>query len=191
MASDSDSYILPYILGAVVVGGIIYMYRRPVINKLISCGNWAVDKFVDFKWKYLEPAGQGVIRHERNENKRCFLIGCQGNHIIYQYQDKWYISPALVPPFYSEINQVYDDEESIVDIKLYRDGTMLKRTGRNIEPEWNRICETVGCFAGPLYDFHGVIPTIKVLRYFCNTPLLKSVNKIVVCTEHLREFVIS
>jgi hypothetical protein len=85
---------------------------------------------------------------------------------------------------------VYDEDEQIMDIKLYNEGLIIAQSNKNAK-DLMHIEETIDAFFGPLYDFHCTLPTIKDLQSYCDSPLLDKVDKIVVVTEFLSEFVIS
>lgn len=183
MESDLAFYIISG--AAVGVGGLLYTCKRSVISKVVSLSSWAVNTYIDLKWAYMgEPQIAQHVKREDND-ECCRLDHATANHIVYEYQQKLYISPSSVPPIRRELDEVYDPDEHIQDIKLYAGNHRVYNTD-----DVDKVTEIINSFIGPLYDFHGVIPTINDLQEFCDVQLLQSVDQIAITTEYMREFVL-
>ena len=159
-------------------------YRTQIIGSTLRSAIWLVDQYVELKWYYLgEPEiGQSIIQQEHEE--QCAVIQATATHIIYSYRDNCYITPDTVPPKIYELDQVYDDEERISEIKLYRNGQPL-------DPPDERLTRTLVAFAGPLCDFHGKIPSINDIKKHISGPLSELIcDKIIVLTANFKEYVI-
>lgn len=180
-----------YTIGIGAGGVLMYCLRRPLINGTINVCNWSVNKFVDLKWAYFTESeiGTSIKQHGEFRTPRCPIVKNNINHIFYTYRDKCYVSPDIIAPLQYEIDQVYDEDEQIMDMKLYYEGKILPKSTQQIK-DWNHIKVTIDSFFGPIYDFHGTVPTIKDIKSYCDVPLLNTVDKIVVVTEFLNEFVI-
>lgn len=141
---------------------------------------------------------------EVSEPERCPALGCSvPNHLMYKYRDRYYITPVspeylrstFIPPtpFLSEIDQVYDEDECVTSIVLYQGHAVIARLtpdtpkGPSCVP--GDIVQTICSFAGPLCDFHNIVPSIETLRQYC--PAFEPIDKVVVTTSNYQEYVLT
>jgi len=168
--------------GLIGLGAMGYRYRQQIINSALQSAIWFVDQYVELKWYYMgEPEiGQSIIRQEHEE--RCPVIRSTATHIVYTYRDACYFSPDTVAPKLYELDQVYDEDEYISQITLYNDGNKIE----SVDTELVRI---LNAFIGPLYDFHGKIPSIDDIK--SNSKLSEpelNYDKIIILTANFKEY---
>lgn len=175
---------IPYIpigIGLFTIGG--YMCRKHIWNGLLTFGNWSINKFVDLKWRFMnEPDIAASI--SAGAPARCKVVDDKllPGHYVYHYHGNTYAAPSLDSiPYIDHLDQVYDPEERIESVKFYRDGMLIDADAEAV----GLVDSILRCLIGPLCDFHGTIPE---LSYFQEH--IPNVDKIVVHTEHFKEFVI-
>lgn len=180
-------FYLPVGLGVLSISA--YLFNKQLIYGVYVFTDWTINKFVDFKWKYI---GKSETEQCSNESRLCPMIKV-GNMLIYEYRNIQYISLDLKPQYVHDLDQAYDPDERIDSIILYRaqeDGSMVKLVSEQTS-DWKLLNSTLTSLAGPMFDFHGKLPNIDQIKTIIpNLDLLENVTKIIINTENLREFVL-
>lgn len=173
--------------GAAVVCG--YYYRRKLVHRLIGCTSWCINTYVDLKWKYFSQPELSTPLHV-DTNTRCPVIKTTKDYVTYTYCDNIYISKQALPPTYNEIDQFYDVDECIDDIKCYTHD--CNKPIKLLDWEEKMLFDAVSKFAGPLYDFHGSTVHVHEITRVCpkalespESPITKMVINTANYTEHI------
>ena len=90
-------------------------------------------------------------------------------------------------PTIRDIDTVYDAEEQITDLEVIWKNKTNKETETETEKDLKRL---ITMWAGPLCDFHGDAPDLKTLMTISNEPTFLDIQKIIVNTEYLKEYVL-
>lgn len=178
--------LTPYILtGAAVAIG--YYYRHSLIYRAVDAVNWGVNAYIDIKWKYFAQPELASPLHVDTET-RCHVTMVSPGELTYMYRDKQYITKHTLPPTFHELDQFYDEDNAINEVRCYSSKGLITLR----ENEYDNVLYIVRMFAGPLCDFHNCKVNVQdiVSKSKCKSKCKADCIKIVVNTENYEEYIL-
>lgn len=182
------SYI-PYCISAVF----LYKLRHTIYDYSIRLSHYAVDKYIDLKWK-LKLGLDTEHLSVPHKLDRCPVVELDLPlpYTAYQYGDMTYITPHALSPICNDIDVLYGSETIDTIVYTYKDKDnklYIYTTNGNENKFANKLITQL---AGPLLDFHEKVPKlvdIVALLLLTEWPIDGlNIDNIVITTEYFKSY---